>query len=422
MADSIKLPQLVLPPSGTFRLPASKSLANRALVIRALAGAGSVQLHNLSDAEDTVTLDRLLGEVRDGATLDCGPAGTTYRFLTAYLCTRPGTQTLTGSERMLRRPIAPLVDALRELGAEVEYVGEEGYPPLRIGDAPLRATASVRLPGDVSSQYLSALLLVAPVLPQGLTLHWTGELVSRPYLEMTVALMRHFGAVARVEDDGIRVEGRPYTGGDYTVESDWSAASYPATWLALADAGTELYLPNLRADSLQGDRQLTEWVAEWNVTSEFDEGGLRFRKTAGEAPADWECNFETSPDLAQSFAVLCGLTGTIGLFTGLQTLRIKETDRIAALRDELAKVGVSFAKLPPRFAPNTKREYHMVQELAQWEEAPSVATYHDHRMAMSLAALAFRGPVVIEDPGVVGKSFPRFWDELRKLSGPFEVA
>lgn len=403
------------PTSAPFPLPASKSLANRALAIRALAPAGSVTLDNLSDAEDTVTLERLLAEVADDATLDCGPAGTTYRFLAAYLATRPGTQTLTGSERMLERPIGPLVDALRQLGAHIDYLGREGYPPLRIGEAPTLVSAkAVELPGDISSQYLSALLLLGPVLPEGLAIAWMGELVSRPYLDMTAALMRRFGADVVVDHDAHTIAVAPggYAGGTYAVESDWSAASYAAAWCAVGAVGTEYTCPHLHDESLQGDRQLTGWIAGWGVETDFDEAGARFRKTADLKPGTFECDFETSPDLAQTFAVLCGVTGVTGLFTGLQTLSIKETDRIEALKAELGKVGVYLSKLPPRFSPNSQRAYYMVEGEATWEGAFSLATYHDHRMAMAGSLLACRGVVGVEAPAVVGKSFPTFWEVL----------
>ena len=401
--------------SGAFALPASKSLANRALLIGALSPA-PLHIRRLSDAADTQTLQRLLTEVRDGATLDCGPAGTTFRFLTAYLALQPGRQTLTGSARMLERPIGQLVDALRQLGADIRYVGTEGYPPLAIGAATLERAAAVTLAGDVSSQYLSALMLIGPNLPDGLTIHWTGELVSRPYLAMTADLMRAHGASVRIEDPTITVEPKPYTGGTYEVESDWSAASYAAAWCALGDVGTEFECAGLRQNSLQGDRQLTEWIAEWGVATSFHESGLRFRKTADRTPATFECDFEGSPDLAQTFSALCACTGTTGLFTGLQTLRIKETDRVAALQAELQKASVFLSKLPPRFSPNSAKTYYMQEGAATWEGSLPLATYHDHRMAMALSLLAARGPIELEDPGVVGKSFPQFWDSLAEVT------
>ena len=410
------------PRTAKFRLPASKSLANRALVIRALAEPGAVRLDALSDAADTQTLARLLARLEDadaadGLTLDCGPAGTTFRFLTAYLCTRPGTQTLTGSARMLERPVGPLVDALRALGADIAWAGREGYPPLRVtgfGASPPEDTPVVTMPGDVSSQFLSAVLLIAPVLARGVLLRWSGELVSRPYLEMTAALMRRFGAEVTVDHDRqtVRIGATGYAGGDYRVESDWSAASYAAAWVALGEVGTAWTCRGLDDDSLQGDRQLTRWIAEWGVAAEFDGEGARFRKTEDVRPASFEADFETSPDLAQTFAFLCGASGVTGLFTGLQTLAIKETDRIAALQAELAKAGVFVSKLPSRFSPASAKTYYLVEGDATWEGTLELATYHDHRMAMAGSLLAARGRLAVEDPMVVAKSFPGFWDEL----------
>ena len=395
-----------------IRLPASKSLANRALIIRALAPAGAVTLGNVSEAKDTQTLVALLDEVADGATLDCGPAGTTFRFLAAYLCTRPGTQTLTGSARMLQRPCAPLVDGLRQLGAAIEYLGEEGYPPLRIGGFGPAGGADCTVAGDISSQFLSAILMVGPVLPKGLTLHWTGQLVSRPYLEMTVALMRHFGADVRVDAQSVHVAAQPYRGGDYVVESDWSAASYAAAWTAVQPVGTEAVCPRLYDESLQGDRRAADIVVAWGVETVFDAEGARFRKTRDAPPAHWEYDFAPCPDLAQTFSVLAAITGTTALMTGLRTLAIKETDRVAALRTELAKVGVSLAKLPAKFTPGMDGEHYLQEGRATWEGTVEIGTYHDHRMAMAFALLRTVGEVAFEDEGVVVKSWPGFWEEM----------
>ena len=396
----------------TIHLPASKSLANRALVIEALSPAGSVQLADVSAAKDTQTLVALLAQVEDGATLDVGPAGTTFRFLTAFLCTRPGTQVLTGSERMLQRPCAPLVDGLRQLGAEIEYLGEEGFPPLRIGGFGLGPGTQTTLAGDISSQFLSAILMIGPVLPKGLTLHWTGELVSRPYLEMTVKLMRHFGAEVRVEEQSVHVAAQPYTGGAYAVESDWSAASYAAAWTAVQPVGTEAFCPKLYDASLQGDRVTADIIGAWGVDAAFEDAGVRFRKTRPDAPAVWEYDFEACPDLAQTFSVLAAVTGTTALMTGLQTLSIKETDRVAALKAELTKVGVSLAKLPGKFTPGMAGAHYMQEGKASWEGTVEIGTYHDHRMAMAFALLRTVGSVAFEDEGVVVKSWPGFWEEM----------
>lgn len=401
--------------SGTVALPASKSLANRALIIEALA-SGTILIQNLSDAKDTETLAHLLSKVEDGAELNCGPAGTTFRFLTAYLCTQAGTQLLTGSARMLERPIGALVDALRALGADIQYVGKDGFPPLRIGEAGLSENHQVSLPGDISSQYLSALMLIGPVLPKGLQIDWTGDLVSRPYLEMTAALMTRFGASLSIHESTIVIQPTGYTSGTYQVESDWSAASYAAAWAAVSPVGVEIVCPGLEKNSLQGDSQLCTWIAEWGVESEFEEDGVCFRKTSDLSPEHWECDFETSPDLAQTFAVLCAVTGTTGLYTGLQTLSIKETDRIAALKTELQKVGVYLSKLPAKFSPNSSKEYYMQEGKAAWEGEVQIATYHDHRMAMAFALLAASGDVAIEDADVVEKSFPQFWKALHAIS------
>ncbi len=409
----------LLPHSGTFTLPSSKSLANRVLIIQALAAEPhTLHINKFGDAEDVQTMQRLLSQVADGAILDCGAAGTTFRFLTAYLATQPGHQTLTGSARMLERPIGPLIGALEVIGAYVEYLGKPGYPPLRIGPSPLTLNSAVTLAGDISSQFLSALLLIAPALPDGLTLNWTGKLVSRPYLDMTCALMQRFGASLTVNEQQVKVEPEGYAGGSYTVEADWSAASYAAAWAALLPLEQELVCPDLHGDSLQGDRRVCDWIAEWGVVCSFDESGVRFRKTQNITPSTFEADFNENPDLAQTFAILCAVTGTTGLFSGLETLKIKETDRIAALQQELQKVGVFLTKLPPRFAGSDDMTYYMQEGEAQWEGTVSVATYNDHRMAMAFSLLAARGAVEIGQAEVVTKSFPSFWEALAAITRP----
>ncbi|WP_367388406.1 3-phosphoshikimate 1-carboxyvinyltransferase [Lewinella sp. LCG006] len=398
---------------GEVQLAGSKSISNRALIIQALC-TGPFEIKRLANAKDTITLQALLTSEEE--LLDVGAAGTTFRFLTAFLASRPGTQILTGSERMKQRPIGVLVEALRSLGAQIAYVEAEGYPPLRIGhQAGFGEDAQLRIPASTSSQYITALLLLGPTLPQGIRLELEGKIVSRPYIEMTLGLMRHFGVQHTWEGNVIRVAPQAYQANDFTVEADWSAASYYYSLAALSDS-CELQLHGLFADSFQGDAVLQEMYKAFGVATEFNETGLRLTKAAGTAaPPLFEYDFISCPDIAQTLAVTCAGLGTQGLFTGLETLRIKETDRIAALKNELSKVNSFFSPLPARFSKNSQKEYFMLEGKAAWTEAPTFATYEDHRMAMAFAPLAMYAPVAIAEPDVVAKSYPDFWKDLESL-------
>ncbi len=397
---------------GRIELTGSKSIANRALIIQALT-PGGFPLHRLAAADDTQRLQELLRS--DEEVLDAGPAGTTFRFLTAYLCRRPGTQVLTGTERMKQRPIGILVDALRELGAEIEYVEKEGFPPLRIGESALAKTNELSISAGTSSQFISALLLIAPTLPIGLRLTLTGELVSRPYIQMTLNLLAHFGATSTWEGETIVVPTQPYRSREFTVEADWSAASYYYSLAALSDTA-DLQLDGLFADSVQGDSVVQEIYRGFGVNTEFNATGLRLTKAAdAPVPALFDYNFTDCPDVAQTLAVTCAGRGVQAIMTGLKTLKIKETDRVAALRTELAKVGVHLNKLPAKFSPRSTEEHFMQEGRAAFSEEPVFATYEDHRMAMALAPLALLGRIGIEDPMVVVKSYPGFYDDLGRL-------
>lgn len=399
---------------GNINLDGSKSISNRALIALALAGTRpSDYLSRLSTSKDTVTLQRLL-EQSLTETFDAGDAGTTFRFLTAYLSLQPGTQTLTGSHRMLERPIGALVDALRTLDADIQYLGNEGYPPLAIGEMHQK-TASVRVRADVSSQFLSALALIGPYLPRGLQLEPDGPLVSKPYLDMTIGLMRHLGADARWDGDTLVVTPGTYTPKKFAVEADWSAASYHYALVALA-SDAELQLNGLFQNSWQGDAVLPQMMASLGVETTFNTAGILLKKS-GKAPKPmFEWDFLECPDIAQTLAVVCSGLGVHGLFTGLQTLSIKETDRIAALKNELKKVNVAFSKLPKHFSKKfPDKTYYMIDGKAHWEGVAQFATYGDHRMAMAFAPLALLGEVVIENPDVVEKSYGRFWDDLKAI-------
>ena len=396
------------PLSGTAHLPASKSEANRALLLQRLAGGGT--LSNLSEAHDTVLMARLLGQATSTDHLDAEDAGTVMRFMAAYLAGSGWRGTLTGAARMKQRPIGSLVEALRTLGADIAYAEKEGYPPLRFGGRALAAgAAELTVRGDISSQYISALLMVGPTLPGGLRLHLTGEIGSRPYISMTLSLMRHFGATAtELPGEVLAVAPGGYHPADYAVESDWSAASYWYALVALAPAGSALVLPGLRAQSWQGDHVIQHIMRPLGVATEFLAAGGGVRLTQGPlAPAPAAApvlDFTHCPDLAQTVAVVAAALGRPLRLTGLHSLRIKETDRIAALQAELGKLGAAMPEVAPGVFEVQAGSFKVDNQL--------IETYEDHRMAMAFAPLALRGPLRVHAPQVVRKSYPSFWRAL----------
>lgn len=352
----------------------------------------------------------------DKEILDAGAAGTTFRFMTAYLSMQKGSQTLTGTERMKERPIGVLAEALKKIGADIDYLEKEGYPPLRINTPKdLGKINELTIPASTSSQYISALLMIAPILPEGLTIHLEGEIVSRPYLEMTLKMMAYFGVGHEWKENSISVKPQSYQAKEFTVEADWSAASYWYAMAALADE-CDLTLHGLFEDSLQGDSVLPKMMESFGVTSIFSENKVRLQK-----PADatyqpfFEWDFLPCPDVAQTLAVVCAGLGVHGVFTGLETLRIKETDRINALQIELAKVQSFLALLPGRFSKKSNKDFYMVEGKAVVENTPCFSTYEDHRMAMAFAPLALLGEIRIEEPMVVVKSYPAFYEDLKKV-------
>ncbi|MCD8265609.1 MAG: 3-phosphoshikimate 1-carboxyvinyltransferase [Prevotellaceae bacterium] len=389
--------------SSAVCLPASKSLSNRALILSALSG-GVPQPLNLSDCDDTRVMLRAL-RMGDGL-VDIGAAGTAMRFLTAYFSQAEGSHTITGTERMLRRPVRVLVDALRQLGASVSYTGAVGFPPLRIEGRRLRG-GTLSLRGDVSSQYISALLMIAPKLSGGLRLCLTGGTVSRPYIDMTLRMMCEFGAEARWEGaDVICVSEKPYEAVEYSVESDWSAAGYWYEAVALSrDADAEVTLKGLREGSLQGDSRVRDFFLPLGVRTTFAGEGVRLSKCPL-AASHLELDLREQPDLAQTLVATCCCLGVTFRLTGLHNLRIKETDRITALQKELGKLGFVLRA-------TDDGEISWTGERTQPMAFPSIDTYDDHRMAMSLAPCCLQcGALRVNNPQVVSKSYPRFWDDL----------
>lgn len=394
----------------TIQLPASKSISNRALIIHALS-KGNDMLSNLSDCDDTRVMVKALTE--GGEVIDILAAGTAMRFLTAYLSSTPGTHIITGTERMQQRPIQILVNALRELGASIEYTRNEGFPPLRIEGAPL-AGNEITLKGNVSSQYISALLMIGPILKNGLQLRLTGEVVSRPYINLTLQLMKDFGASARwTSDQSISVEPEPYRCVPFTVESDWSAASY---WYQMAALSSEadIELTGLFRHSYQGDSRGAEVFARLGIETEYTEEGIRLRKS-GSYVKRLDEDFVDIPDLAQTFVVTCALLDVPFRFTGLQSLKIKETDRIEALKAEMKKLGYVLHD-------EDNSILYWNGERIEPQACPVIKTYEDHRMAMAFAPAAIHYPTIqIDEPQVVSKSYPGYWDDLRKAGFMIEA-
>jgi 3-phosphoshikimate 1-carboxyvinyltransferase len=386
-------------------LSGSKSESNRALIIRHLCGK-QFQIDNLSNADDTNVLEKCLATIYDETTFDVGHAGTSMRFLTALFSVTEGERILIGSERMHQRPIQLLVDALRSMGAEISYLEKEGYPPLKIQGKRLQG-GEISIRGDVSSQYLSALVMIAPYLEKGLTLNITSEFTSKPYLQMTLNMMRYFGVEVEEHERTIRIQQGNYLAKNYVVESDWSSASYWFEALAFTKESTLKLLGLKHENSMQPDAIVEELYTAFGVHTHPVEGGVQLSTSAVALPKNVKIDFSDFPDIAQTMA--CSFVGfqTPGIFKGLHTLRIKETDRIEALKNELHKLGASIA-----VSDNS-------MEFISFSHSSSIAavnTYDDHRMAMAFAVMVFSlGKITIHHPGVVSKSYPNFWNDLRLL-------
>ena len=396
----------------TVQLPASKSISNRALIIHALSG-NDVLPENLSDCDDT---EVIINALKDNPyEINIKAAGTAMRFMTAYLATRNGEEhVITGTERMKHRPIHILVDALRRLGADIEYLDEEGFPPLRIKGRQLEG-GLLEVPGNISSQFISALLLIGPWLSNGLTLNLTGDLISRPYIDLTLWMMREFGADADwTAYDTITVAGTSYRQRSYFIENDWSAASYWYEMMALSkQEDDEIRLEGLMDGSKQGDSSVRYIFSLLGVKSTFGttQEGVPTTVTlrhSGHCVPRLDYDFVNSPDLAQTFVVCCLMLGVPFYFRGLSTLKIKETDRIEALKKEARKLGyVLYDK--------NNSELYWDGELCKPEEDAAIDTYEDHRMALAFAPAAFRlEQLRINNPQVVSKSYPHFWKDLRQ--------
>ncbi len=399
--------------SGTIELPSSKSISNRLLLINVLSANVNAP-ENLSESDDTAVMLKALES--DCSLVDVGAAGTSMRFLTAYLSLLPGTHVITGSERMKKRPIGVLVDALRMLGADIEYAENEGFPPLRICGKELRG-GTIELPGNISSQYISALMMIAPMIRGGLNIELVGKIVSQPYINMTLQTMKQFGVEGKWSGSHIEIPEGKYLHKKVRVESDWSAASYWYEMSALAGQ-TPFTMVGLAENSLQGDSEVRNIAKKLGVETSFSEkDGLSMTTVVANASSvkHLDYDFNSQPDIAQTFVVLCCCLGVTFHFTGLESLKIKETDRISALINECRKIGFVLKS-------------NDVDDLA-WDGetcepcSEPIATYKDHRMAMAFAPAALKlGSIRIDDPAVVSKSYPRYWDDLKKVGFVIEEA
>ncbi len=395
-------------------LPASKSISNRVLIIWALVDY-PFEITNLSNADDTLILKNLLERIKSSEEepihLDCGNAGTAFRFLTALLANKPGEWELTGSERMKQRPVKILVEALRDLGADIEYKGKNGFPPLSIKGKTLNG-GIVSIDATTSSQYISALLMIAPVLPNGLELHLSGKTTSLPYIEMTLRIMKKMGINWECENNNIKIPPQKYLAKDFKVEADWSSAAY---WYEIAafSNNSEISLPGLKKDSFQGDAVLPEIYKYFGIETDFDENGIKITKT-GKPTENFSFDFTGFPDLAQPVVVTCAGMNIPGEFIVPKNLRIKETDRLEALQSELKTLGyqtelIESGKHFILSLPKTNKQ-------VKTNKRTIVKTYNDHRMALAFAPLCLlHKNLEIENPEVVSKSYPGYWGDLKML-------
>lgn len=397
MKYQINAPQKV---TGEIKLPASKSISNRVLIINALSYSEHA-ISNVADCDDTNVM--LAALESDDCNFDIGAAGTSMRFLTAFLSKIVGEWTITGTERMKNRPIRILVDALNKMGAKIEYMEKDGFPPLRIFGSALQG-GELTLDGSVSSQYISALLMVAPTMEEGLTLHLEGNIISKPYINLTLRLLDEFGIESSWVGDTIRIKPQEFVPRPFTVESDWSAASY---WYEMAALSKDfdIELLGLYKNSYQGDSKLTDIFNKLGIVTKYTDKGVRLLK-GDFVTKKLVYNFVDQPDLAQTVVVTCCLMGIPFYFSGLQTLKIKETDRILALKNEMKKLGYLI----------TDKNDSILEwngECCEPEAEPVIATYEDHRMAMAFAPAALKMEhVTIAEPHVVSKSYPQYWEHL----------
>ena len=381
----------------------SKSETNRLLLLQALYPA--IVLKNTSNSDDSEVMTKALN-TKDSV-IDVHHAGTAMRFLTAYFATQENREViLTGSSRMKERPIKILVDALNQLGASITYEEKEGFPPIKIKGQQLSKN-KVSLPANISSQYISALLLIAPKLENGLELQLEGKITSVPYIKMTLALLEEIGVETSFKENTITIQSKKeIQARQLTVESDWSSASYFYAIAALSETGTEIKLSSYKKHSLQGDSVLVEIYRKLGVDTIYEANSIILKKSTARIAETLKLNLNDSPDIAQTIAVTCFGLGITCHLSGLHTLKIKETDRLEALKTELEKLGAVI---------NVTQDTLELGKSEEIKSGVSITTYDDHRMAMAFAPLALKVPIIIKDAGVVSKSYPHFWEDIKSI-------
>ncbi len=394
-------------PKAELNLPGSKSESNRALIIQALS-TENITIENLSNADDTIIIKNAVQS--NDMIIDCHHSGAALRFLCAYFSIQNGREViLTGSQRLKERPLKILVDALKELGAHIEYLEKTGYAPIKIKGKELISHAPITIQADVSSQFISALLMIAPRIKNGLQLHLENKIISAPYLNMTMEMMHQAKVHIILNDESIIVPEQEYESCSYYIEPDWSAASY---WYAFVSLGIEeLYLTGFKKKSTQGDAILADWMCDWNVETVFEEHGIRLIRTNNFSPKE-QYDFTDCPDIAQTMITLSAIKKHPLKFNGIESLRVKETDRMEALQNELGKIKIK---------PFTMDQGLWTMEISDMghetlDNRISIDSYNDHRMAMSFSMLCMVfSNVEIKDEKVVSKSYPNFWVDLESM-------
>ena len=398
-----KLSFIESPSEIEINLNSSKSESNRLLIIKSLSD-NKIELENLSHANDTVLLKNLIRSNSQNI-WDAEDAGTSMRFLTSFLAVTKQGVLLTGTERMKKRPIKILVDALNKIGAEISYTEKDGYPPIKINKKISQIKESISIRGDISSQYISSLLMIAPVLPNCLKIDVISPFYSKPYVMMTLNLMKKFGIKYDLSEDSISINNQEYKSGSYKVESDWSAASYWYSFISINKKLKEIKLKGLREHSFQGDQVIEKIMTLFNVETLYDKDGIILRKK------DFDCDyleldFKDCPDLAQTVLVVAAFHKVKLKLYGVESLKIKETDRLKAMSNELKKIGVNFY--------DDNGVWTLDKRNNEFSNEASIETYKDHRMAMAFAPLASEINITINNPDVVNKSYPSFWEDMKK--------
>lgn len=388
----------------TIYLNSSKSESNRLLIIKALSDK-KITIKNLSKANDSVLLKNLL-ESENLVVWDAQDAGTSFRFLTSFLAIKKEHVVLSGTERMKQRPVKVLVDALNKIGAEILYLENEGFPPIYVKGKINQVKNKLDIPGDISSQYISSLLLIAPLLEKGIEINIEEPFYSRPYVNMTLNLMNSFGIKSEVKGNKISIKNQEFSSGSYIVESDWSAASYWYSILSISDNINNLTLQGLKKKSNQGDSVISELMKSFGVNTQYKEDGIVLTKIKLDTE-EIELDFRDCPDLAQTILVVAAYHKIKLKVSGVESLKIKETDRLLAMKNELKKIGCDFYE-EGNYWILEKRSREIDEELL-------IDTYKDHRMAMAFAPLASKKSIIINDPDVVVKSYPTYWEDLKKV-------